>query len=641
MPAQALASSWLTRMLLALALAAAGAQAFAQAASDPPGRVARLDHVEGGAVSFLPAGDDEWVDAPRNRPLTRGDQLWTDSGARAELHLGSTAVRMDARTHLQFTQLDDNRARLTVPQGTVNLRVRQLHAGEQLAVNTPNLAFTVTQPGEYRLDIDPANDTTRVTLHSGKGVVHGDNSQSRTLAAPQQLSFSGRDLAQRGVPAAPRRDDFDQWAAARDLQEDRSASARYMSRDTIGYQQLDAYGDWRTDPIYGPVWYPYMTVVNWAPYRYGHWEYILPWGWTWIDDAPWGFAPFHYGRWVLISLRWCWVPGPVVVRPVYAPALVAFVGTSGAYVSLSSGQPGMAWFPLAPGEAFRPAYRVSRHYIARVNRHQRLHDGDRKPFYRYQRQPDAVTVVPREAFGRSRPVRGEALPIARADLGRARVVAAPSFAPERRRRDEDSIRRAPPDRIPPGWAPRQHGSDQRADDRPRERLGSRFGDRDEDARRAGQLQQERAQREQAVSERAERQQRAMQEQAQRQQQALQAQQLRQQREREQNLQREQTMREHAVRQQRAMQEQAQRQQQALQAQQLRQQREREQNLQHEQAMRAHAERQQRAMQERAQRQQQRAERIQQRQAERQGPQDEPRRIRGERRQRAEADEERR
>jgi hypothetical protein len=25
---------------------------------------------------------------------------------------------------------------------------------------------------------------------------------------------------------------------------------------------------------------------------------MSPWGWTWVDNAPWGFAPFHYGRWV-------------------------------------------------------------------------------------------------------------------------------------------------------------------------------------------------------------------------------------------------------------------------------------------------------------------------------------------------------
>ncbi len=66
--------------------------------------------------------------------------------------------------------------------------------------------------------------------------------------------------------------------------------------------------------------------AGWAPYRNGHWAWIDPWGWTWVDDAPWGFAPFHYGRWTVVDDRWGWVPGPVRQRAVYAPALVAFIG---------------------------------------------------------------------------------------------------------------------------------------------------------------------------------------------------------------------------------------------------------------------------------------------------------------------------
>src|SRR5256885_3839541 len=43
---------------------------------------------------------------------------------------------------------------------------------------------------------------------------------------------------------------------------------------------------------------------------------------SWVDDAPWGFAPFHYGRWTIVGGSWGWVPGPIRVRPWYAPALV-------------------------------------------------------------------------------------------------------------------------------------------------------------------------------------------------------------------------------------------------------------------------------------------------------------------------------
>src|SRR5205814_1992738 len=104
----------------------------------------------------------------------------------------------------------------------------------------------------------------------------------------------------------------------------------------------------RPEPQYGAIWVPRRVPVDWAPYRYGHWAWIEPWGWTWVDDAPWGFAPFHYGRWIFTAGNWGWVPGPRTVRPVYAPALVAWVGGPrlNASVSIGGGRGGVAWFPL-------------------------------------------------------------------------------------------------------------------------------------------------------------------------------------------------------------------------------------------------------------------------------------------------------
>src|SRR5438552_2167571 len=116
----------------------------------------------------------------------------------------------------------------------------------------------------------------------------------------------------------------------------------------------------------GAVSLPRRVVAGWAPYRYGHWAWVEPWGSTWIDDAPWGFAPFHYGRWVYVGNGWAWVPGRVVARPVYAPALVAFVGGRDWSVAIGVGE-GVAWFPLAPEEPYYPAYHVSNTYVRNVN----------------------------------------------------------------------------------------------------------------------------------------------------------------------------------------------------------------------------------------------------------------------------------
>lgn len=466
-------------------------------ALDPPGRVARLNLAEG-AVSFAPAdASDAWTPAALNRPLTAGDRLWTGPQARAELHAGSTAVRMNHQTSLDLLALDDNTTQLRLAQGTLKLRVRQLFDGQRLEIDTPNLAFVVSQPGDYRLDVDPAGNTTRVIAQTGGGVIYGDNSASVNLGAGQQANFSGTQLVPAG-PGASRQDDFDQWAANRDRLEDQSVSARYVPRETVGYQQLDSYGSWSQDPSYGAIWIPRAVPVNWAPYRMGHWAWVSPWGWTWVDDAPWGFAPFHYGRWAQIGPRWAWVPGRLAPRPVYAPALVAFVGGSSGGVSwnISVGgapRPGVGWFPLAPGEAFRPAYRVSPRYVTQVNNNIVVNKtvnvtNNVTNVYRYQRQPAAVTAVSREDFERGRPVRVQQA-LSRADLGRAQLVADRGALPQRPNPAELRERQRPAAAVPPpAVAARPVPVVSSRDDRRDERRDGRDGRRDDnnrDERRAG------------------------------------------------------------------------------------------------------------------------------------------------------------
>jgi hypothetical protein len=395
---------WLGRLALPLAallLGLASAAATAQAPdTDPPGRVANLSWRDGGVV-FAPAGEDEWIDLPVNRPLTRGDRLWTDKGARAELHLGSATLQVDDETHLGVTELDDEDAQLILMQGSLNARVRELDSGENFEVDTPNLALRALTPGDYRVDVSPQG-VTRVTVRSGRATVYGEGGNAIELAAGQEMTFSGRNLARASDPFGPR-DGFDRWAAERNQREDQSLAARHLPRAVVGYSQLDTHGSWDTVAEYGTVWYPRVTVADWAPYRYGHWSWIAPWGWTWIDDAPWGFAPFHYGRWAQIGSRWAWVPGRIGPRPIYAPALVAFVGGVGGSSSWSltlGSSPGIAWYPLGPGEAWRPSYRTSTVYLSNLNRHYSWRDRD----HAYRRHAWAVTAVPLDDFRRGRPV---------------------------------------------------------------------------------------------------------------------------------------------------------------------------------------------------------------------------------------------
>jgi hypothetical protein len=454
---------WKFRSTLLPAVAAASllvllppAQAQVPGGIDPPGRVARMNLADG-PVSYAPAdarGNALWTPASLNRPLTAGDRLWTGQRARSELHIGSTAVRMAGQTSLDFLGLDDDTTQLRLAQGTVRLRVRNLFDGQRIEINTPNLAFVLTRPGDYRIDVVPATSgsagSTRVVVQSGAATVYGAGGASLNLAGGQQANFTDTQLTPAGL-APEVQDGFDAWAADRDRREDRSVSARYIPREVIGYQQLDTYGDWSQDPTYGAVWLPRAVPANWAPYRAGHWSWIDPWGWTWIDDAPWGFAPFHYGRWAQIGPRWGWVPGQLAPRPVYAPALVAFIGgrSGGVNWNIALGQqalqqPGLGWFPLAPGEAFRPAYRVSPRYVTEVNHNIVVNNYNTANNYRYQRQSAAVSALSAADFARGQPVRPGIQRLSPADLGRAQLLAPERGLPEHlaHRRDEgrDNLR---------------------------------------------------------------------------------------------------------------------------------------------------------------------------------------------------------
>jgi hypothetical protein len=339
---------------------------------DPPSRVARLSYANG-QVSFSPAGIDDWVSAVLNRPITTGDKLWTDQNSRAELQIGSASIRLGDSTGFSFLNLDDRAMQIRLTEGTINLRVRHLDDNETIEIDTPNLAFSVLRPGRYRLNVNENGDTTIIDVRDGQGEVTGGGS-AYTVHAGQEGYFSGTDSLSADVQDLPGEDDFDSWCEERDLRQDHAAARRYVSDDVIGYEDLDQYGGWRPVPEYGTIWFPHTTVVGWAPYRYGHWVWISPWGWTWVDDEPWGFAPFHYGRWVFVGGAWGWVPCPprtvavAYVRPVYAPALVAWVGGPHFAVGVAiGGGVNVGWFPLGPREVFVPSYPVSRRYVNNVN----------------------------------------------------------------------------------------------------------------------------------------------------------------------------------------------------------------------------------------------------------------------------------
>jgi len=401
-------------------------------AQDPPSRAARLSYSTG-SVSFQPGGEGDWVEAVHNRPLTTGDNLWADKDSRAELQVGSTSFRIDSETSITLLELDDTTTQVRLSQGSLIFRLRHLDDNDHFEIDTPNSAFVVQRTGEYRVDVNSTGDETNVTVWKGRGEVTGGGA-SYVVIAGQRARFNGTDQLDHEIDQVPGNDDFDEFAFNRDDVEDRAESSNYISTEMTGYEDLDAYGQWHYAADYGPVWTPVGVAVGWAPYRFGHWVWIAPWGWTWVEDEPWGFAPFHYGRWAFVAGAWCWAPGPIAVRPVYAPAFVAFVGGG-------PGGPGVAWFPLAPREVFVPWYRTSPTYVNNVNItntrvtvtqvtnvynttiiNNRNTTTVNRVTYVNQRLPNAVTAVSRQTFANARPVNSNLVKVDAHEIAEAPVV---------------------------------------------------------------------------------------------------------------------------------------------------------------------------------------------------------------------------
>jgi hypothetical protein len=424
---------------------------FLAAQVDPPSRVGRLNYREG-PVSLQPTGINDWVDADINRPITTGDNIWVGDRGRAEFHVGSTALRLSAGSDFQFLNLDDQAVQIRLAQGTLTVRLRNLAQDQIFEIDTPNLAFTLNRPGDYRIEANPDSQVTVVTVRDGEGEVTGGG-QDFPVYSRQRVVVSGFDQINYNLESAYGPDEFDQWCAQRNRREDQSQSARYVSREIPGYDDLDQYGRWSEQPGYGQVWMPTSVDADWAPYRDGHWAWIAPWGWTWVDEAPWGFAPYHYGRWSSFGGRWGWIPGPYGVTPLYAPALVGWVGggggRSGFSLSFSIGTASaVGWFPLGPREPYFPSYRVSQGYFARVNTSNTvINNTTINNYYGYSRDSNSreigniqyanrnvrngVTAVPQSTFASGRQITREARAVPAAQLASVQVMSAPAIAPQR------------------------------------------------------------------------------------------------------------------------------------------------------------------------------------------------------------------
>jgi hypothetical protein len=355
----------------------------------------RLSYVEG-QVSFWRPGAEAWTPAQANVALAPGDELNTGRTGNVELQIGARAfVRAWGDTQFGLANQTPDLLHLKVADGHVAVDLRALDAGHLIQIDTPGATFSIERPGYYRVDVAPAR-TSFITRRAGQATM------TRVEAGTTRTS------------AAPDLDVWDRWNEARTDELLDAASARYVPEGVYGVHDLDYHGDWRVLPTYGAVWVPRGSPAGWAPYTTGRWVWDPRFGWTWVDTAVWGWAPYHHGRWVHLDGVWAWAPGPIVVRPVYAPALVAFFSAPGvrvtvgvpfvSWVALGWGEPIMPWWGR-PGFVGRPTWhgwggpRVVNNVV--IHKTTVVHATDIR-VYRNTTVNRAVVAVHPERFGRAR-----------------------------------------------------------------------------------------------------------------------------------------------------------------------------------------------------------------------------------------------
>jgi hypothetical protein len=375
------------------------------AAEDPSPRAGRLNYFSG-EVRFAvrselgdPSAADalDWNEASFNLPVCQDMSLKTGSQARALIRIGPNAIQLAGDTEFNMLNLTDTLIEASIRQGRIHLQLAKLDPAETVELESPRGSLWLLEPGGYDIEVGSADEPTRITVFEGKArfvggqadhpIAAGEAAEvtgaypavvtAQRLAAPSPSADPTGD--REGAAAAPGvasqdkagarsqpSDDFLFWVKETEAERPHKQTPRHVPQQMTGSQDLDSYGRWRTLDDYGEVWFPSAVPTDWAPYRFGHWTTIAPWGWTWIDDQPWGFAPFHYGRWVFVDGRWGWAPGEPQAHPVYAPALVAFVDTSDPGAADPGPDAPVGWLPLAPGEPYVPWYAASPGYVRSV-----------------------------------------------------------------------------------------------------------------------------------------------------------------------------------------------------------------------------------------------------------------------------------
>ena len=365
------------------------------AASDVMPLAARVDRLDGEVAVDRPTdaqdtsqnqANADWGKASVNSPVSVGSRVYVKDNSHAAIAFtGRNYARLNPQTSLDVLSLSQRRTQLALRDGSGIFDVGALAPDELFEVATPHCAVDFQQPGLYQVGIDDGGNTL-ISVLSGIAQVVGLGGSGQ-ITRGQLLTLGGEgseayisqlDSSVCGNIANdyysyryPKTYDG-RYSDYQRFQDDhyyddpyrRSASYQYIpdNAELAGLEDLDDYGDWEDVSGQGHCWSPRVSS-DWAPYRDGSWYDDQPLGLTWVSNERWGWAPYHYGRWTHVNQRWYWVPGEVVSRPVYAPALVAFVPFTD--------EDRVGWVALGPGDPYVPRYydrNYQPHYIGSTTR---------------------------------------------------------------------------------------------------------------------------------------------------------------------------------------------------------------------------------------------------------------------------------
>ncbi len=311
-----------------------------------PARVMLVDDT----VMFRTPDAGEWLPASVNTPLDEGDAVWIPDGRKAEIQLSDgTVVRLNGGSQLDLIAVEEGFTHLHLASGRLYLRTSPKTGKNALQIDADDT--TVLPDARTRLRIDMlANSQEDVSIFKGSAYVEGNGNRTVIRAGEHIALEEGHsELLPLNAPDA-----WDRWNIDRDQVQSRTAGASlHLPEELRSYSgELDANGTWVSVPEYGMVWRPVMLSAEWAPYRSGRWIWKGT-DYVWISYENWGWLPYHYGRWAVVSgFGWCWVP-PVRGDIFWGPGFVGWY-RSGTHIG---------WTPLAPGEVYYGYGQYGRHSV--------------------------------------------------------------------------------------------------------------------------------------------------------------------------------------------------------------------------------------------------------------------------------------